>query len=59
MQDLFKALIESETAQNDQAGVQGKAQSMRRELNGILGQDASAPLGLPLEMPPPQLSQRS
>ena len=54
MQDLFKALIESETAQNDLAGLQAKANSMRGELNGMLGRDASAPLGLPPELPPPR-----
>jgi outer membrane protein TolC len=54
MQDLFKALIESETAQNDLAGLEAKAQSMRGELNGMLGRDASAPLGLPPELPPPR-----
>jgi cobalt-zinc-cadmium efflux system outer membrane protein len=54
MQDLFKAMIESETAQNDLAGLEAKAQSMRGELNGMLGRDASAPLGLPPELPPPR-----
>jgi len=54
MQDLFKALIESETAQNDLAGLEAKARSMRGELNGMLGRDASAPLGLPPELPPPR-----
>ena len=54
MQDLFKALIESETAQNDLAGLQAKAQSLRVELNGMLGRDAAAPLGLPPELPPPR-----
>jgi outer membrane protein, heavy metal efflux system len=54
MQDLFKALIESETAQNDLAGLEAKAQSMRGELNGMLGRNASAPLGLPPELPPPR-----
>jgi outer membrane protein, heavy metal efflux system len=52
MQDLFKALIESETAQNDLAGLEAKAQSMRGEINGMLGRDASAALGLPPELPP-------
>jgi outer membrane protein, heavy metal efflux system len=54
MQDLFKALIESETAQNDLAGLAAKAQSIRGALNGMLGRDASAPLGLPPELPPPR-----
>ncbi len=54
MQDLYKALIESETAQNDLAGLEAKAESLRVELNGMLGRDASAPLGLPPELPPPR-----
>jgi outer membrane protein, heavy metal efflux system len=54
MQDLFKALIESETAQNDLAGLAAKANSMRGMLNGMLGRDASAPLGLPTDLPAPR-----
>jgi outer membrane protein, heavy metal efflux system len=54
MQDLFKALIESETAQNDLAGLAAKAQSMRGMLNGILGRDAAAPLGIPPDLPSPR-----
>jgi cobalt-zinc-cadmium efflux system outer membrane protein len=54
MQDLFKALIESETAQNDLAGLETKAHSMRGMLNGLLGRDPSAPLGLPTNLPAPR-----
>jgi outer membrane protein TolC len=54
MQDLFKALIESETAQNDLAGLEAKAMAMRGELNGMLGREPSAPLGLPAELPAPR-----
>ena len=54
MQDLFKALIESETAQNDLAGLQAKAGSMCAMLNGMLGRDASAPLSLPSNLPMPR-----
>jgi cobalt-zinc-cadmium efflux system outer membrane protein len=54
MQDLFKALIESETAQNDLAGLQAKASSMRGELNGMLGRDAASPLSLPAALPAPR-----
>jgi outer membrane protein TolC len=54
MQDLFKALIESETAQNDLAGLEAKANSMRGMLNGVLGKDASAPLSLPPVLPAPR-----
>lgn len=54
MQDLFKALIESETAQNDLAGLEAKAHSMRGMLNGMLGRDAAAPLSLQPELPAPR-----
>jgi outer membrane protein TolC len=54
MQDLFKALIESEAAQNDLAGLEAKANSMRGMLNGMLGRDASTPLGLPPDLPAPR-----
>jgi outer membrane protein TolC len=51
MQDLFKALIESETAQNDLAGLEAKANSMRGELNAMIGREPSAPLVLPPALP--------
>ena len=54
MQDLFKALIESETVQNDLAGLEAKAMAMRGELNGMLGRKPSAPLGLPRDLPAPR-----
>jgi outer membrane protein TolC len=54
MQDLFKALIESETAQNDLAALEAKADSMRGVLNGMLGREPSAPLGLPPALPQPR-----
>jgi outer membrane protein, heavy metal efflux system len=54
MQDLFKALIESETAQNDLAGLEAKANSMRGVLNGMLGREPSAPLSLPPALPAPR-----
>jgi outer membrane protein TolC len=54
MQDLFKALIESETAQNDLAGLEAKAMAMRGELNGMLGREPSAPLGLSPDLPAPR-----
>ena len=54
MQDLFKALIESQTAQNDLAGLEAKASSMRGMLNGMLGRDAAAPLKLPPNLPTPR-----
>lgn len=54
MEDLLKALIESETAQNDLAGLEAKANSMRGMLNGMLGRDATTPLGLPPNLPAPR-----
>jgi outer membrane protein TolC len=54
MQDLFKALIESETAQNDLAGLEAKVMAMRGELNGMLGREPSASLGLPPNLPAPR-----
>lgn len=54
MQDLFKALIESETVQNDLAGMEANAHSMRGTLNGMLGREAHAPLHLPKVLPAPR-----
>ena len=54
MQDLFKALIETETAQNDLAGLEAKALAMCGELNGMLGREPSAPLRLPPYLPAPR-----
>ena len=52
MQDLFKAMIESQTADNDLANLEAKARSMRGMLNGMLAREASAPLALPARLPP-------
>ena len=54
MQDLFKALIESQTAQNDLAGLEAKASSMRGMLNGMLGRDAGAPIEFAPNLPAPR-----
>ena len=54
MQDLFKALIESQTAQNDLARLEAKASSMRGMLNGMLGRDTAAPLNFPPNLPAPR-----
>jgi outer membrane protein TolC len=54
MQDLFKSLIESETAQDDLAGLEAKNNSIRGKLNGLLGRDPSAQLNLARELPPPR-----
>jgi outer membrane protein TolC len=52
LQDLFKALIESQTAENDLASLEAKAASMRSMLNGMLGRETDAPLTLPPTLPP-------
>ena len=54
MQDLFKAMIESQTAGNDLASLEAKARSMRSMLNGMLAREANAPLTLPAKLPPPR-----
>lgn len=54
MQDLFKSLIESQSAQNDLAGLQAKANSMRGTLNGMLGRDPKAALNLAANLPAPR-----
>ncbi len=54
MQDLFKALIEEETAQNELAVLAAGANSMRGVLNGMLGRPAAAPLELPPVLPAPR-----
>ncbi len=54
MRDLWKALIESRTAQDQLAGLEAKARSTRGVLNGLLGREASAPLGLPPNLPEPR-----
>ncbi len=54
MQDLFKALIESQSARNDLADLVAKANSMRGLLNGMLGREAGAELELPATLPAPR-----
>ncbi len=54
MRDLWRALIESRTAQDELAGLEAKARSARATLNGLLGREASAPLGLPPGLPEPR-----
>lgn len=54
LQDLLKALIESQTAQNDLANAQAKAASTRSMLNAMLGRAADAPLTLPATLPAPR-----
>ncbi len=55
LQDLLKALIEARTVEDDLAGLQAKASSLRGTLNGMLARDADAPLGLPPHLPAPRL----
>lgn len=55
MQDLFKAMIESQTADNDLASLEAKARSMRSMLNGMLAREANAPLILPSSLPAPRV----
>ena len=51
LQDLSKAMIESQMSANELAALQAKAQSMRGMLNGMLGRDANARLVLPEHLP--------
>ena len=55
MQDLLKALIEAQTAENELASLGAKVGSMRGMLNGMLARDANAPLSLPPNLPSPRL----
>lgn len=54
MQDLFKAMIELQTADDDLASLEAKARSMRSMLNGMLARDPDAPLTLPASLPAPR-----
>lgn len=50
-QDLLKAQIERELAENDLATLEAEAQSMRVMLNGMLAREPDAPLALPAALP--------
>lgn len=54
MQDLYKATIESRTADNELASLEAKERSMRSMLNGMLAREADAPLTLPASLPAPR-----
>jgi len=54
LQDLFKAMIESETSENELATLEAKARSMRSTLNGMLGRQANAALSLASGLPVPR-----
>lgn len=53
-QDLLKALIESELAENVLFNIEAEANSMRGTLNGMLDLDPKAPLKLPQTLPAPR-----
>ena len=55
MQDLFKAMIELRTADDELASLEAKAHSMRSMLNGMLARDPRAPLTLPAGLPAPRV----
>lgn len=52
LQDLLKAQIETQMAENELAGMEAEAKSMRGQLNGMLAREARAPLSLPPNLPP-------
>ena len=54
MQDLLKALIESQLTENQLGNLQAEAESNRSTLNGMLGRDGKAPLVLPPVLPSPR-----
>ena len=51
LQDLLKAQIETQMAENELANLEAEAKSMRGQLNGMLARDARAPLSLPPSLP--------
>jgi cobalt-zinc-cadmium efflux system outer membrane protein len=53
-QDLLKALIESELAENELSNMEAEANSMRGMLNGMLDLDPKGPLKLPQTLPAPR-----
>lgn len=53
-QDLLKAQIELQLAENDLANMQAEATQMRAMLNAMLARPADAPLSPPLAMPEPR-----
>jgi outer membrane protein TolC len=54
LQDLLKALLEQQTAENDLKSAQAQAATMRSMLNGMLRRPADAPLALPAKLPAPR-----
>jgi outer membrane protein TolC len=54
LQDLLKALIELQTAENDLKSAQAQAASLRSTLNGMLARPPDAQLTLPAKLPVPR-----
>lgn len=54
LQDLLKAQIETQMAENELANLEAEANSMRGQLNGMLARDAKEPLKLPPALPSPR-----
>jgi outer membrane protein, heavy metal efflux system len=54
LQDLLKALTDTQLAKNELYNVEAEAKSMRGTLNGILARDPGAALVLPSALPPPR-----
>lgn len=54
LQDLLKAQIETQMAENELASLEAEAKAMRGQLNGMLARDARAPLSLPPRLPSPR-----
>lgn len=54
LQDLLKALTDTQLARNELYNVEADAKSMRGTLNGLLGRDPGAALVLPPTLPPPR-----
>lgn len=55
LQDLLRAQVEAQLAENDLANLAADAASQRGALNGLLGRDGTAPLTLPPALPPPRV----
>jgi cobalt-zinc-cadmium efflux system outer membrane protein len=53
-QDLLKAQIEAQLAENELGTLEAEARSMRASLNGMLARDPDAPLVLPTVLPAPR-----
>ena len=52
--DALKARTEQEVAKNNLGNLDAEARSAKARLNGLMARDASAPLGLPPQLPAPR-----